>query len=76
MLQSLPENGPIDDQLFHLEDVEGKEGDDLDNNGDKFEDSINSNFIPASLPSPNEERSIDEAFVQMQTDKTSYVAKY
>lgn len=70
MLQTLSKNGPIEDLLSHLEDVEGKEVNDLDNNGDGLEDSIDSNFVPVPLPSPNEGRAIADALGRMQTDET------
>ena len=70
MLQTLSKNGPIEDLLPHLEDVEGKEVNDLDNNGDGLEDSIDSNFVPVPLPSPNEGCAIADALGRMQTDET------
>ena len=61
-MQSLPENGPIDDLLPHIEDIEKE----VDNNNNDPEDSINSNFIPAPLPPPNEEHAIADTLSRIQ----------
>ena len=55
VLQSLPENSPIDDQLPQFKDVKAE---DFDNDDDKPEDLIRSNFVPTPLPSPNKENAI------------------
>jgi ATP-dependent DNA helicase PIF1 len=69
ILQSLPNNGPIDDQLPQLEDVEGEYFNNIDDETET-EDIIASNFVPAPLPSPNEECAIGDALSRMQTDNT------
>ena len=66
VLQSLPEDGPIDDQLPRLDDIE----EDLDNDDDAPEDSISRNFVPAPLPSPNEECAIAETLDRVQANNT------
>ncbi|GBC15565.1 ATP-dependent DNA helicase PIF1 [Rhizophagus irregularis DAOM 181602=DAOM 197198] len=62
VLQSLPEDGPIDDQLPQIDDVEQHFNDD----DDVYEDMIGSNFVPAPLPSPNEEQAIGDTLNRMQ----------
>ena len=66
MLRSLPDNGPIDDQLPQLEDDEESFNDDDDGS----EDTIGNNFVPALSPSPNEERRISDTLGRMQTNNS------
>ncbi|CAG8622461.1 21469_t:CDS:2 [Cetraspora pellucida] len=63
ILRSLPDNGPVDDQLPQLEDVEDEY---FDNNDDEDEDIITSNFVPAPLLSFNEESAIADTLGRMQ----------
>jgi len=65
VLSSLPENGPIDDRLPRIEDTEECSDDDDDNS----EDVIGSNFVPAPIPSPNEDRAIADALDRMQDNE-------
>ncbi|PKK63600.1 hypothetical protein RhiirC2_716869 [Rhizophagus irregularis] len=55
VLQSLPEDRPIDDQLLQIDDVD-----------DIYEVMIGSNFVPAPLPSPNEEQAISDTLNRVQ----------
>ena len=57
VLQFLPKNGSIDDQLRHLEDGEY----DFDDDNDDPEGTIGSNFIPTPFPSLTEECAIADA---------------
>ena len=81
VLQSLPEDSPIDDQLPWLDDIE----EDLDNDDNAPEDSISRNFIPVLLLSPNEECAITETldrvhannfFLTSQILCNSFIKKY
>jgi hypothetical protein len=65
VLRSLPENGPIDNQLPHIEDVEHLDLSDVDSEED-LDDAIGSNFVPAPLPSPNEDRAIADTFERLK----------
>ncbi|RGB36292.1 hypothetical protein C1646_814122 [Rhizophagus diaphanus] len=58
----LPEDGPIDDQLPQIDNVEQCFNDD----DDVYEDMIRSNFVPAPLPLPNEEQAISNTLNRVQ----------
>ncbi|CAB4410504.1 unnamed protein product [Rhizophagus irregularis] len=62
VLQSLPEDGPIDDQLPQIDDVEQRFNDD----NDVYKDMIGSKFVPAPLLSPNEEQAISDTLNRVQ----------
>ncbi len=64
ILQSLPENGSISDQLRHLKDEEYQ----YDDDDDVSEDIIGNNFVSAPLLSSNEERAIGDTLGQMQAN--------
>ena len=63
VLHSLPENRAIDDILPQLDDIEGH---DFNGDDDGLEDSVDRNFVPIPLPSPNEESAIDDTLTRMQ----------
>jgi hypothetical protein len=65
VLRSLPENGPVDDHLPHIDDVDHLDLSDVDS--EELDDTIGSNFVSAPLPSPNEERAIADTFERLQS---------
>ena len=64
VLQFLPKNGSIDDQLRHLEDGEY----DFDDDNNDPEGTIGSNFIPTPFPSPTEKCAIADACGRIQAN--------
>ena len=44
VLRSLPENGPLDDQIPRLKDIGGEMGGEIDGEIDEVNDSVHSNF--------------------------------
>ena len=62
-MQSLPEDGPVDNRLPQIEGAEG-----FDNDDDDSEDTISRQFVPAPIPSPNEECAISNTLNRMQAN--------
>ncbi len=62
ILQSLPDDGPIDDCLSRLQNMENEHLSDEEN---ETEDIITRNFIPASLPSYHEDDAIENTLARM-----------
>jgi hypothetical protein len=63
-LESLSDNGLIEDYLSQIESTE----DNIDNNGKDTEDSISCEFIFTPLPFPNKEYAIADTFKRMQNN--------
>ncbi|CAG8767463.1 1014_t:CDS:1, partial [Gigaspora rosea] len=65
VLQSLPEDGFINNQVPQLQDVEVESqdtGDDLEEDlNNDLEENIMRNFVPTPVPSHNKDREIDDA---------------
>ena len=66
-MQSLPDDGPIDDCLSRLQNMENEHLSDEEN---ETEDIITRNFVPASLPSYREDDAIKNTLAQMQGNTT------
>ena len=67
VLRSLPENGPLDDQILRLED----ERDEILVNSEDLDDSLVSNFVSVPFSVPNEEVAIADTIARMRSDVTS-----
>jgi hypothetical protein len=68
VLRSLPENGPLDDQIPQIEDEGDDDDDEIDVDSDVLEDSLVSNFVPVPFPIPDEKSAIAETLTRLRFD--------
>ena len=69
VLRSLPENGPLDDQISRLEDERDEIfGDSEDLDSEDLDDSLVSNFVSVPFLIPDEESAIAKTLTRLRSD--------